>query len=136
MKKIFRNNRIIAIAFMTVFSATAFAVPKTGEPEKDVPVSLSYAGNIQEQPLFQLSFYGNKENDDFTITISDEWGNRLYRENIKAENFSKKFLLNTEEIGDETLTFEIISNKTGKKVQYEVNRFTRTGAIALATVSK
>ncbi len=136
MKKIFRNNRIIAIAFMTVFSATAFAVPKTGETEKDVPVSLSYAGTIQEQPLFQLSFYGNKENDDFTITIRDEWGNRLYRENIKAENFSKKFLLNTEEISDETLTFEIISNKTGKKVQYEVNRFTRTGAIAHASVSK
>jgi hypothetical protein len=136
MKKIFRNNRIIAIAFMTFFAASAFATPKAGEPGKDVPVSLSYAGSIQEKPMFELSFNGNKENDDFTITISDEWGNRLYRENIKAENFSKKFLLNTEEIGDETLTFEVISNKTGKKVLYEVNRFTRTGAIALATVSK
>ncbi len=136
MKKIFRNNRIIAIAFMTLFSATTFATPKGEEPAQDVPVSLSYAGSIQEQPMFELSFYGNKENDDFTIIISDTWGNRLYRENIKAENFIKKFLLNTEEIGDETLTFEVISNKTGKKVQYEVNRYTRTGATALATVSK
>ncbi len=136
MKKIFRNNRIIAITFMTFFAASAFAMPNAGEPEKDVPVSLSYAGSIQEQPMFELSFYGNKENDDFTITISDGWGNRLYRENIKAQSFSKKFLLNTEEIGDETLTFEVISNKTGKKVLYEVNRFTRTGAIALASVSK
>jgi len=136
MKKIFRNNSILLIAFITMFSAAAIANPQNGEPGKEVPVSLSYAGSIKEQPIFELSFYGNIEHDDFTITISDEWGNRLYRENIKAENFTKKFLLNTEEICDETLIFEIMSNKQGKKVQYKVNRFTRTGTTAISSESK
>lgn len=136
MKRIIRNNQILVIAFLTIFSTAAIAAPKNGEPGKDVPVSLSYAGSIKQQPLFQLSFYGNKENDDFTIIIRDDYGNNLYRENIKAENFTKKFLLNTEEIGDDMLAFEIISNKTGKNVTYIVNRNTCSGGFTIATSGK
>ena len=46
----------------------------------------------------------------------------LYRDNIKGEIFSKSFLLNTDEIGDDTLQFEIINKKTKESVVYEVNR--------------
>lgn len=133
MKKIIRNNKILLVAFFTMFSAVAVATPFNSETGKEIPVALSYAGSIQDQPMFQLSFFGNKDQDDFTISISDAWGNNLYRENFKAENFTKKFLLNTDEIGDETLLFKVTSNKTGKTVTYEVNRFTREGAIPAET---
>ncbi|MBL0131534.1 MAG: hypothetical protein IPP43_10750 [Chitinophagaceae bacterium] len=90
-----------------------------------VPVEMKFAGLLNNQPMFQLSFYGNAQQDEFTISIRDENGNSLYRENIKGENFTKKFLLNTDEIGDDTLLFEILSKKTGKTVIYSVNRFSR-----------
>ena len=50
---------------------------------------------------------------------------RGFHWNIKGENFTKKFLLNTDEIADNTLRFEIFCNKTKKSVTYEVNIYSR-----------
>lgn len=125
MKKIFSNNRLIAIAFFTVFSVAASPAVIAGEKNPEVPVEMKFAGMIKNQPMFQLNFFGNALQDEFTISISDEYGNSLYRENIKGENFTKKFLLNTDEIADNTLRFEIFCNKTKKSVTYEVNIYSR-----------
>ncbi len=122
MKKIFNNNRLIALAFFTVFSVAMSPAAKAGEKNPAVPVELKFAGLIKNQPLFQLNFFGSAAQDEFTIIITDEDGSTLYRENIKGENFTKKFLLNTDEIGDNTLRFEILCNKSKKSVTYEVNR--------------
>jgi hypothetical protein len=127
MKKIFSNNRLIAIAFFTVFSVAAapLAMASDSSHNRVMPVELKLVGNINSQPIFQLTYAGKTEQDDFTVVIRDEDGNSLYRENIKGENFSKKFLLNRDEIGDGTLRFEIYSKKNNKTVVYEVNRNTR-----------
>ncbi|MEO7984411.1 MAG: hypothetical protein ABI688_10050 [Bacteroidota bacterium] len=122
MKKIISNNRLIALAFFTVFSMGMSPAVKAGEKNPLVPVELKFAGLIKDQPLFQLNFFGNAAQDEFTIIITDEDGSTLYKENIKGEYFTKKFLLNTDEIGDNTLRFEILCNKTKKSVVYEVNR--------------
>ena len=81
-----------------------------GEKNPTVPIEMKFAGMIKNQPMFQLNFAGNSLQDEFTISITDEYGNSLYRENIKGENFTKKFLLNTDEIADNTLRFEIFCN--------------------------
>lgn len=128
MKKIFSNNRLIAIAFLTVFSVAAApfaAVAADSSYKRVMPVELKLVGNINNQPIFQLSYDGNTEQDEFTIVIRDEDGNSLYRENIKGESFTKKFLLNKDEVGDGALRFEISSKKFSKTVVYEVNRNTR-----------
>ena len=129
MKKIIRNNRILLIAFFTIFSGIALATPPAFEKSREVPVQLTYAGSINNQPVFQLSFLGNPEQNDFTINIIDESGYTLFSENFKAEVFTRKFLLNTSEILDETLNFEITSHKTGKAVVYKINRYTRNPEI-------
>lgn len=125
MKKIFSNNRLIAVAFFTVFSVAMSPSVMAGGVKPAVPVELRFAGLVNEQPLFQLVFTGSPEQDDFTVSVTDEFGYTLYKENIKGENFTKKFLLNTDEIGDSTLRFEIYCNKTKKSVAYDVNRNTR-----------
>ena len=125
MKKIFNNNRLIAIAFFTVFSATVVSASTNDSSNLVMPLELKLIGSINNQPLFQLSYAGTTEQDDFTIIIRDENGNSLYRENIKGESFTKKFLLNRDEVGDGTLRFEITSKKNSKTVVYEVNRNTR-----------
>ena len=125
MKKIFNNNRLIAIAFFSVFAVASAPAVMANDKNPSVPVEMKFAGMINNQPIFQLSFYGNAQQDEFTISITDEVGISLYRENIKGENFIKKFLLNTDEIGDDTLIFEILSKKTGKTTVFRVNRFSR-----------
>lgn len=124
MKKIISNNRLIAIALLTVFSlATAPAAFANGG--KEIPVELKYMGNIKNQHIFQLNVNGSAEQDEFTITIRDEYGNQVYRENIKAESFTKKFLFNTDELSEASLQFEVFSKKTKKSVVYAINSNTR-----------
>jgi hypothetical protein len=95
---------------------------------------MKFMGHLNNQLLFKLNFAGNAEQNEFTIIIRDEQNTTLYRENIKGENFSKSFLLNADELGDNKLTFEIISKKSKKSVVYEVNR--KTSVAEEMTVSK
>lgn len=121
MKKIFNNSRLIAIAFFTVF--TAAAVPAAlANDSKDLPVELKFIGSINNQSIFQLKISGNSPQDDYALIIRDEIGNLIYRENIKAGSFSKKFLFDTEELGDDTLLFEVVCRKTNRSVVYKINR--------------
>ncbi len=47
MKKIFSNNRIIAIAFLTVFSVALAPVAMATEKKPAVPAELVFVGNIK-----------------------------------------------------------------------------------------
>jgi hypothetical protein len=124
MKKVLINTRILAIAlaatFTTAFSSPALAI----EEKKAIPVELKFVGNIESQPVFLLSF-NNAEGNDYTIVVRDQDGNVLYRDKVKGGNITKKFILNTEELGDVTLQFEITGKKTEKTVIYEVNKQSR-----------
>jgi hypothetical protein len=113
------------IAFFTVFSIAAAPTAWASDSSNAVPVELKYIGKINNQPLFQLNFNGNADENEFTIIIRDVNGNTLYKENIKGENFYKKFLLNSDEIGDNMLKFEVISKKSKKSVVFQVGSETR-----------
>ncbi len=126
MKKIFSNNRLIAIAFLTMFSVGAASSVSASDKTPLVPVTLRFTGHVNKLPVFELSFRGNAQQDNFTIFINDEFDNELYRENIKGEVFTKKFALNTEELGDKTIRFEIYCNNTKKSARFEVNRNSKT----------
>ena len=121
MTKIFRNKRLIIVAFFTVFSIGSASVALANDNNNALPVELKFIGTIKDQPLFQLSFAGNAEENDFTIIIRDEAGNSLYSENIKGENFYKKFLLNNEGTDYDILRFEVKSKRSNKTVVFEVN---------------
>jgi hypothetical protein len=122
MEKIFCNKRLLVIAFFTVFSTASATIALANNTNHTVPVELKFIRWIKDQPLFQLKFAGNAQNDEFTIIIRDDNSNVLYLENINAENFTKTFLLNVDEVGDDDLQFEIISKKSNKSTVYEINR--------------
>jgi hypothetical protein len=122
MEKIFLNKRIVVIAFFTVFSTGV--MPVRAHESDPVPVELKFIRWVKEQPIFQFDFSGNVQNDEFTITLRDEFNNILYNENIKGEFFTKSFLLNTDEVADHTLYFEIRSKKLNRSKVYPVNRHT------------
>jgi len=122
MEKIFLNKRIVVIAFFTVFSTAV--MPAKAHESDPVPVELRFIRWVKDQPIFQFDFRGNLQNDEFTIMIRDEFNNILHKENIKGEFFSKSFLLNTNEVADDTLYFEIRSKKSNQSKVYPVNRHT------------
>jgi hypothetical protein len=121
MKTLLINTRILAVAFVSAF-AVAFTTPAVAaEP---TPVELKYLGQLKNQPLFELTF-NNGEDTEFTVVIRDEFKNVLYKEFIKSGVTSKKYLLNTDELGDVSLQFEITGKKSDKTIIYEVNRNSR-----------
>lgn len=117
-----KNGKIIAMAFITVFSLSAAA---TGNPVKEknnlVPAELVHIGNIEERPLVMLKIEGDANQNDFTVVISDNRGQTLYRENIKGERFTKKFLFDVEVISEGALYFSVTCRSTNKTAVYELS---------------
>jgi hypothetical protein len=122
MKTIMRNYGIMAIAlvaFTLAFSTTTLA---NNEKEKVASaIELKFIGHYENQPVFQLNL-NNKEEDEFTITFRDDYGNVLYAGKVKGSNISKKFMLNTEEIGENILSVEVKSKKKNQSEVYQINR--------------
>lgn len=120
-----RNRIIIAI---TLFSAMLFtqanaADTATANGINTLPVELKYAGSYKNQPLIQLNFSGTKEENAFRISVTDQSGIVLYSADVQGEkDFSKQFLLNTDDLGDAVLTFVITGKRSGKTVSYQVSR--------------
>lgn len=117
-----RNYGIMAIAlvaFTLAFSTTTLA---NNEKEKVASaIELKFIGHYENQPVFQLNL-NNKEEDEFTITFRDDYGNVLYAGKVKGSNISKKFMLNTEEIGENILSVEVKSKKKNQSEVYQINR--------------
>ena len=119
------NTRIVAIALvaaLTVAFTTPVLANTTGENPQNV--ELKYLGQYKNQPVFELTFK-NSEEAEFTVVIRDEQDNIVYKDFIKGGTTSKKYMLNTEELGDIPVNFEITSRKTDKTVVYKVNKNTR-----------
>ena len=49
----------------------------------------------------------------------------LYKDKVKGSNMTQKFIINTEDLGDGEIKFEIIGKKTDKTAVYEVNTVAR-----------
>ena len=118
------NSKIAAFALFTAISMTAAPVTAMANDDKNVKTELKFVGNVNDQPVFHLQL-NNTLQEEFTIVIRDLYSNVLYRYTSKNGNFDKKFLLNTDEIGDDPLRFEITIGKE-KPVVYEINRNSRT----------
>ena len=115
-------KKIIAIAIFSVIGFTPVIAADTTLSNPALPVELKYAGTFKNQPLIQLNFAGSTEDKVFNILITDESGVVLYNAEVKGDVFSKQFLLNTDDLGDAVLKFEISGKKSGKTVAYRVNR--------------
>ena len=112
---------IIAIAVFSAISFMQVTAADTSTLNPTLPVELMYAGTFKNQPLIQLNFAGSKDENVFNIIITDESGVVFYNADLKGETFSKQFLLNTDDLGDAVLKFEITGKKSGKTVSYQVN---------------
>jgi hypothetical protein len=119
MKQVLRNSAIALFTlFVLTFSVNAMA---NGGITPASVVEIKFIGNLQNQPVFQLSLL-NKESDEFYISISDLQGNVLYSDRVKGINITKKFAINTDEIGDNTVRITVSSKSKNTKESYDISR--------------
>ena len=119
------KNKIIAIALFAVTSITTSTTVLANDEKNNVKSELKFIGNINNQPVFHLVL-DNVAAQNFTVIIRDDRSNVLYRYSSNdGSSFNKKFQLNTEDIGDDAVRFEITTGKNSKPVVYEVNRSTK-----------
>ncbi|WP_276485032.1 hypothetical protein [Paraflavitalea pollutisoli] len=113
-----KNIAILLIAFVALSTTTLANGEKTPATST---IELKFIGHYENQPVFQLNL-NNATEDEYAITFRDEFGNVLYAAKVKGSNISKKFMLNTEEIGDNVLNVEVKSKKNDKSEVYQINR--------------
>ena len=125
MKQVLKRKSIIVATLFAVFSTALAPAAQANDSSRVIPVELKFLGEVKDQLVFQVNFDGNAEENEFTVAIIDEAGYTLYRENIKGEKVTKRFLLSADEVRDNTLRFQITSKKSNQTVVYEVNQTAR-----------
>jgi len=117
----------IAFSFLTT---TIFAGEKFGGGPS---ANLKYIGIVQNNPVFQLDLT-SAEVKNYTIAIKDLEGNTLYKENIKAKDFTRKYALDVDYIDDEVLKVEVYADKNSKPEIFTIKRNAKF--VEEATISK
>lgn len=123
MKTLF-NNRLVALSVATIFALTLSVSAMANGDKKEATAELKYIGKFNNQPVFEISF-NNQDAKEFVVTIVDDSKNVLYKDVIAAGTVSKKYALNTEELGNVALQFEITSKKTNKTTVYQISKESR-----------
>ena len=114
----FGKLAIVALAFTLAFSTPTMA---NDEEKGDHKTELKFIGNMENQPVFELNL-ANKIEDEYTVIFRDQNGNILYNDKFKGAGLTKKFLLKSDEFGDEVLNV-IVKSKLGNTTEvYTINR--------------
>jgi len=108
---------IVALAFTLAFSNTTLAADGG---KNDHKTELKFIGNVEEQPVFELNLSNNEE-DEYTVSFRDEFGNVLYIDKFKG-GLTKKFMLKSDELGDTALKVVVKSNKDNTSEVYTIDR--------------
>jgi len=113
-----RKLAIVALAFTLAFSTPTLA--NDGGEKENPTTEFKFIGNVEDQPVFELNLGDNE--DEYTVIFRDEIGNILYIDKFKGANGSKKFLLKSDELVDETLNVVVRSKKNNTTAVYKINR--------------
>lgn len=123
MKRVMKNYSTMAIALIVAFtlnSVVALANDEVKKNDKNIPgLEFRYIGSRENQPVFLLNL-ANAEEDEYTISFKDKTGNVLYSDRLKGSNITKRFMLNTDEIGTGELSVEIRSKKNNQVQLYKI----------------
>ena len=124
MKSLMIKTRIVAVALATLFTVALSAPVFANNEKNEAPVELKYLGEFKGQPVFELTF-NNKNESEFIVTIVDQYKNVLYRDVVKSDIASKKYMLNTDQANNVALQFEITGKKSNSTVAYEIRQKSR-----------
>lgn len=121
MKKQTLNFRTLAFAIIAMVTV-AFATPAlANNNNEEKPVQLTFIGNLNNQPVYKLDL-NNLQEAEYSIVIKDAAGEVLYTEKVKGTNISRKFQLNTAEVEENDLRFEVVNRKNNAVSIYAISK--------------
>ncbi len=121
MKKQTLNIRTLAFALIALVTV-AFATPVLANNDnEEKPVQLTFIGNLNNQPVYKLDL-NNLNEAEYSIVIKDAAGEVLYTEKVKGTNISRKFQLNTAEVEENDLRFEVVNRKSNAVSIYAISK--------------
>ena len=123
MKKAMRIYGMFVIALLALtFSFSTVTLANDGG-NNDHGTELKLIGKMENQPVFQLNL-ANAQEDEYTVTFRDEYGNVLYTDKFKGANISKNFVLKGEDATDARFNV-VVKSKNGNKTEvYTINKST------------
>ena len=134
MKRAIRNFSTLALVVaMTISSAAVFANEGKNEGNNIPGLEFRYIGTKENQPVFLLNL-ANGQDDEYIISFKDRTGHVLYSDRLRGSAISKRFLLNTNEIGSGELNVEIRSRKNNQVQVYKIG--TTQSVVTETVVSK
>ena len=101
------------------------ASAQTAAEDTDPFVNISYAGTVKNQAQFQFDMV-NDNAESYILVIQGEDGLVLYKEKIDKRTFTKKFVLDNNELQTAKLVFSVTGLKSKKTQTYEVTPQVRT----------
>jgi hypothetical protein len=136
MKRVIRNFSTLALVLAMTVSSVAVFANEGGKKSSNnnIPgLEFKYIGTKENQPVFVLNLV-NGEEDEYIVSFRDKTGRVLYSDRLKGSQFSKRFLLNIEELGTAELDVEIRSKKTNQVQLYRIG--TTQSVVTETVVSK
>jgi hypothetical protein len=111
----------IALALVIALTLGLSAAKANDEVKPKSTIELKVVANVNDQPVLLLSL-NNQEEEEFQVTIKDQAGNIFYSDKVKGTMITKKFMINSNEIGDDAVYVEVKSKKSNKVEVYNVAR--------------
>lgn len=124
MKNVMNLTRLTTLVLAIVLSTGIFNQAMANNEKTPAGVEIKYVGSHKNQPVLELNF-NNPDELEYTVEVVDEYNVVLYKDVVKANAGARRFLLNTEELGNVGLRFEITGKKSNKTTVYEVSRNAR-----------
>ncbi|MFT3701405.1 MAG: hypothetical protein QM802_03505 [Agriterribacter sp.] len=117
-----------AVAAVVVLTSFVLSTASAGDFKKktgdELPAELTYLGNINADPLFQLDLK-NEEGKNITITIKNPDGEVLYRTNFSGAVFSKKIQFAKADVSDMKIRVIVTADKKTKVQDFEISKTNR-----------
>jgi hypothetical protein len=120
--KLVSKNSLASLSLVVLLGFTPNT--KTETIIKNPGIALRLAGQETNQPVLQLDIE-NSRKDVFFISIKDQDGIVLHKENARNENITRRFRLDTEDLKDAVLQVTITSKATAKPTVFEVRMNTK-----------
>lgn len=121
-----RNSSFLVVLFclLSMNFIPASVRAQEGDQPNANPVEIKYIGTKDGKMCFQVDF-DNQNEDNYNIAIKDQDGFVFFKDQFSDKKFSKKFLVDTNELGSSTIVFSFKSQKTKQPLVYQVNTSTR-----------
>ncbi|MFN4314937.1 MAG: hypothetical protein ACK4E0_11620 [Chitinophagaceae bacterium] len=124
MKNVIKSGRFATLTLAALLTLGLSTQVFAGTEKEPTGVEIKYVGSHKNQPVLELNF-NNPDEIEYSIEVVDEHNVLLYKDVVKANAGTRRFLLNTEELGNVGLRFEITGKKSNKTTVYEINRNAR-----------